>query len=68
MANGEDNPLSQVMEALRAKLHGRVQVAAEVAVKLHLAADRYERAVKAGAARSDTLKCSGLLGTGPSST
>lgn len=50
MALGEDNALAQVLEALRAKLDGRVQAAADVAAKLRAAADRYERAVKAGAA------------------
>lgn len=50
MAHGEDNPLAQVLEALRAKLDGRAQAAADVAQKLRAAADRYERAVQASAA------------------
>ncbi|MCL4748591.1 MAG: hypothetical protein KJ015_00435 [Myxococcales bacterium] len=59
MAHGEDNPLAQVMEALRAKLDGRAQAAADVAQKLHAAADRYERAVQAGAA-ADLARQHGL--------
>lgn len=59
MAHGEDNPLAQVLEALRAKLDGRVQAAADVAQKLRAAADRYERAVQAGAA-ADLARRHGL--------
>lgn len=59
MAHGEDNPLAQVLEALRAKLDGRVQAAADVAQKLRAAADRYERAVQAGAA-ADLARQHGL--------
>ncbi len=59
MAHGEDNPLAQVLEALRAKLDGRAQAAADVAQQLHAAADRYERAVQAGAA-ADLARQHGL--------
>ncbi len=59
MAHGEDNPLAQVLEALRAKLDGRAQAAADVAQKLRAAADRYERAVQADAA-ADLARQHGL--------